>query len=73
MIDVLTFVIFFAVTVLYLLKRNTFHNRKVVNSSTGEENEFEDSNSEFEEGDTDENVDEMPDDCLIYDDLFDEE
>jgi hypothetical protein len=28
---------------------------------------------EFEEADIDRDVDEMPDDCLIYNDLFDEE
>jgi hypothetical protein len=74
MIDVLTLIVFFfsVVTVLYVLKLNIIHNKTTVNSSIEEESEFDDNNSEFEKGDMDKDVDEMPDDCLIYDDLFGE-
>lgn len=74
MFGLLTFIIFFffILTVVYLLKHNTIQNEKIVSGSI-EEEEFEDDTSEFENDDCDIDIDEMPDDCLIYDDLFDEE
>ncbi len=74
MFGLLTLIIFFflVVTVVYLLKHNTIQNQEIVSGSI-EEEEFEDYTSEFENDDCDIEVDEMPDDCLIYDDLFDEE
>lgn len=67
--------IFFAVEiVLYLSKRATLHNEETetASCSTEPEEEFED-NSEFDTEDWDREVDEMPDDSLIYGDLFNEE
>jgi len=74
MFGLLAFIIFFflVVSVVYLLKHDTIQNREIASCSV-EEEEFEDDASEFENGDCDIDVDEMPDDCLIYDDLFDEE
>lgn len=74
MLDFLTFFIFFffLVTVVYLLKRDTIQNSGATSSSI-EQEELEDNNPEFETDDCDREVDEMPDDCLIYDALFDEE
>lgn len=74
MFGLLSFIIFFffILTVVYLLKHNTIQNEEIVSGSI-EEEEFEGDTSEFENDDCDIEVDEMPDDCLIYDDLFDEE
>lgn len=74
MFGLLTLIIFFffILSVVYLLKHNTIQIREIAGGSF-EDEEFEDDNSEFENDDCDREVDEMPDDCLIYDDLFDEE
>lgn len=57
-----------------MLKRAKLHNEETDSISiSSKEEEFEGNNSEFETNDWDKDVDEMPDDCLIYEDLFDEE
>lgn len=74
MVDFLLFILLFfsVLSVLYLLKRDESTDKETKNVSN-EQDASEDNNSEFKNDDFDREVDEMPDDCLIYDDLFDEE
>jgi hypothetical protein len=73
MILIFILFVFSIVTLLYLLKGNSLQNKETLRSSIKPIGDFDDNSSEFENDDCDREVDEMPDDCLIYDHLFDEE
>jgi hypothetical protein len=56
---------------LYLYSIFSKHSQNIDNLK--QTNKISNDYSEFEEGDIDRDVDEMSDDCLIYDDLFGDE